>query len=52
MGRACSTKGEKRSACRYWWECQKEKGHYKNQDVSEWIILKWILDRMNWYELD
>jgi hypothetical protein len=30
----------------YWWEKQKEKNHYKDQDVGGWMTLKWILDRM------
>jgi hypothetical protein len=29
----------------YWWESQKEKDHWENQDVGEWAILKWILER-------
>jgi hypothetical protein len=35
----------------YWWESQKERDHYEDQDVGGWIILKWILerDRMGWY---
>jgi hypothetical protein len=32
----------------YWCESQKEKYHYKDQDIGGWIILKWILDRMVW----
>jgi hypothetical protein len=31
----------------YWWESQKERDHYKDQDVSGWIILKWILERQD-----
>jgi hypothetical protein len=23
----------------YWWESQRERGHYEDQDVSGWIIL-------------
>jgi hypothetical protein len=47
MGRACSTNGGK-SGMRvgYWWESQKESGHYDDIDVGEWIILKWILERL------
>jgi hypothetical protein len=26
----------------YWWESQKEKDHYEDQDVCGWIILKFI----------
>jgi hypothetical protein len=29
----------------YWWESQKERNHYENQDIGGWIILKWILER-------
>jgi hypothetical protein len=29
----------------YWWESQKERDHYENQDVGGWTILKWILER-------
>jgi hypothetical protein len=28
----------------YWWESQKERDHYEEQDVGVWIILNWILD--------
>jgi hypothetical protein len=27
-----------------------EKDHWEDQDVGGWIILKWILDTMEWYE--
>jgi hypothetical protein len=30
---------------RYWWESQKERDHWENQDVGGWTILKWILER-------
>jgi hypothetical protein len=30
----------------YWWESQKERDHYEDQDVGGWTILKWILDRI------
>jgi hypothetical protein len=29
----------------YWWESQKERDHYEDQDVGGWIILGWILER-------
>jgi hypothetical protein len=40
----------------YWWECQKERDHWEEQDVGGWTILKWILreigwDGMNWIDL-
>jgi hypothetical protein len=27
----------------YWWEIQKERDHWEDQDVGGWTILKWIL---------
>jgi hypothetical protein len=39
----------------YWWEIQKERHHWEDQDVGGWKILKWILDRgwngMDWIDL-
>jgi hypothetical protein len=35
----------------YWWESQKERDHWEDQDVGGWTILKWILDRMGWIDL-
>jgi hypothetical protein len=29
----------------YWWEIQRERAHYEDQDVGGWIILGWILER-------
>jgi hypothetical protein len=30
----------------YWWfESQKERDHWEDQDVGGWTILKWILAR-------
>jgi hypothetical protein len=29
----------------YWWEIQKERDQWEDQDVGEWTILKWILQR-------
>jgi hypothetical protein len=29
----------------YWWESQKERAHWEDQDVDGWTILKWILER-------
>jgi hypothetical protein len=26
----------------YWWEIQKERAHWEDQDVGGWTILKWI----------
>jgi hypothetical protein len=45
MGRACSTNGRVGMHIGYWWECQKERDYCEGQDVSEWTILKWILER-------
>jgi hypothetical protein len=28
-----------------WWESQRERDHWKDQDVSGWTILKYILER-------
>jgi hypothetical protein len=28
----------------YWWDNQRERDNKENQDVSEWIIFKWILE--------
>jgi hypothetical protein len=36
----------------YWWENQKERDHWEDQDVGGRTILKWILDRMGWSGLD
>jgi hypothetical protein len=36
----------------YWWEIQKGRDHWEDQDVGEWTILKWILNRMGWCGLD
>jgi hypothetical protein len=30
---------------RYWWEIQKGRDHWEDQDVGRWTILKWILER-------
>jgi hypothetical protein len=29
----------------YWWETQKKRDLYEDQDVDRWIILKWILEK-------
>jgi hypothetical protein len=45
-GRSCrSNGGERGMHIGYWCESQKERGHWKGQDVVGWTILKWILDR-------
>jgi hypothetical protein len=51
MGRACSTKGGKGMHIAYWWESQKKRDHYADQDVGGWIVLNWILERKDWVVL-
>jgi hypothetical protein len=29
----------------YWWESQKGRAYWEDQDLGEWTILKWILER-------
>jgi hypothetical protein len=29
----------------YWWESQRERDHWEDEDVGQWTILKWILER-------
>jgi hypothetical protein len=31
----------------YWWESQKERDHWEDQDVGGWTILNWILERQD-----
>jgi hypothetical protein len=31
----------------YWWDSQKKRDHSKDQDVGEWILLLWILERQD-----
>jgi hypothetical protein len=31
----------------YWWESQKKRDHWEDEDMGDWIILKWILERYN-----
>jgi hypothetical protein len=45
MGRACSTNGGEEMHIGDWWESQKERDHWEDQDVDGWTILKWILER-------
>jgi hypothetical protein len=52
MGRASSTNRRQGMHIGYWWESQKERDHWEDQDVGGWTILKWILDRMGWCGLD
>jgi hypothetical protein len=36
----------------FWWEGQKERDHWEDQDVDGWIILEWILREMGWGVMD
>jgi hypothetical protein len=45
MGRACSTNGEKRNAYRILVGKPEGRNHYEHQDVTGWILLKWMLER-------
>jgi predicted lipoprotein with Yx(FWY)xxD motif len=29
----------------YWWGSQKKGDHLEDQDISEWMSLKWMLQR-------
>jgi hypothetical protein len=29
----------------YWWESQRERDYWEDQDVGGWIILGWILEK-------
>jgi hypothetical protein len=37
----------------YWWESQKERDHWEDQDVGGWTILKWTLDKsgVDWIDM-
>jgi hypothetical protein len=34
----------------YWWESEKERDHWEDQDAGGWTILKWILERQDGME--
>jgi hypothetical protein len=36
---------EKETLIGYWWESQRERDHWEDQDVGGWIMLGWILER-------
>jgi hypothetical protein len=40
--------GDKRMHIGYWWEIQKERDHWEDQDVGGWAILKLILREIGW----
>jgi hypothetical protein len=45
MSGVCSTNGgEEEALMGYWWESQKERDHWEDQDVGGWTISKWILE--------
>jgi hypothetical protein len=52
MGKECSTHGEKRNAHRILMGKPEVKRPLEDIDVDGRIILKWILDKMEWYGLD
>jgi hypothetical protein len=29
----------------YWWESQKVRDHWENEDVGGWAMLKWMIER-------
>jgi hypothetical protein len=35
----------------YWWESQKERDHWEDQDVGGWTILKWGWGGKDWLDL-
>jgi hypothetical protein len=37
--------GEREMCIGYWWESQRERDHYEDQDIGGWTILKWIFWR-------
>jgi hypothetical protein len=44
-GRVCSTKRRTGMHKGCWWEIQNERDHKKDQDIGEWVILRWIFER-------
>jgi hypothetical protein len=36
----------------YWWESQKVRDHWEDQDIDGWTILKWILREIRWDGVD
>jgi hypothetical protein len=48
MDGPCSTNGVKRRVRwegGYWYESQRERDYWEDQDVGQWTILRWILER-------
>jgi hypothetical protein len=38
--------GRRGTFIEYWWESQRERDHYEDQEVGGWIILGWMLEMM------
>jgi hypothetical protein len=38
-------RGRIRMHIEFWWEGQKEREQWEDQDVGGWTILKWIVER-------
>jgi hypothetical protein len=36
----------------YWWESQKERDHWEDQDVGGWTILKCVIREIGWDGVD
>jgi hypothetical protein len=36
----------------YWWESQRERDHYEDQDPGGWIILRLISEILGWSGID
>jgi hypothetical protein len=36
----------------YWWESQKERDHWEEEDIGGWTALKWILREIVWDDMD
>jgi hypothetical protein len=37
--------GMRRTCIGYWWESQRERDHYDDQDIGGWLILRLIFER-------
>jgi hypothetical protein len=42
---SCSTNEGEGSRVGYWWESQRERDHWEDKDIGEWIILGFIFER-------
>jgi hypothetical protein len=36
----------------YWWEIQRERDHYEDQDVGGWIIIAMDIGDVGWGDVD